>query len=235
MLFYDDKAVLVVDEKDLAQKAYRAIREMLFNNEIIPGQKIAYRDLSERLGIGVTPITTALRWLEFQTFVQRKPNRGYYAETINIKEIEEIYDLRNVIENSLLPATLTQLDEEGIERLNNALETQEKAEKEKSDISKLMILDRDFHLTLASLSKCRTQQRMLGFLLDLILLKYRSNVLFQVYMQNWSSDHRIVCEHVFALDLTEAQSALSHHLLRAKQFFLQHMNKQIAEGRIHVS
>jgi DNA-binding GntR family transcriptional regulator len=235
MLFYDEKAVLEVDEKDLAQKAHWAIREMLFNNEIVPGQKIAYRDLSERLGIGVTPITTALRWLEFQTLVHRKPNRGYYAETINIKEIEEIYDLRNVIENSLLPTTLTLLDEEGIERLNIALETQEKAEKERSDISKLMILDRAFHMTLASLSKCRTQQRMLGFLFDLLLLKYGSTVLFQVYIQNWSSEHRIVCERVFTLDLTGAQSALSHHLLRVKQFFLQHMNKQIAEGRIHVS
>ncbi len=35
MLFYDEKAVLEVDEKDLAQKAHWAIREMLFNNEMV--------------------------------------------------------------------------------------------------------------------------------------------------------------------------------------------------------
>ena len=44
-------------------KAYQGIRQMLFHNEIVPGQKIAYRDLAERLGMSQTPVIQALKWL----------------------------------------------------------------------------------------------------------------------------------------------------------------------------
>jgi DNA-binding GntR family transcriptional regulator len=53
------------DARDSTWKAYTGIRNMLFHNEIMPGQKIAYRDLAERLGMSQTPVIQALKWLEF--------------------------------------------------------------------------------------------------------------------------------------------------------------------------
>ena len=43
-----------------AQLAYDGIRNMMFHNEIVPGQKISYRDLSERLGMSQTPVIPSL-------------------------------------------------------------------------------------------------------------------------------------------------------------------------------
>ena len=88
------------------RKAYLGIRNMLFHNEIGPGQKISYRDLAERLGMSQTPVIQALKWLEFQQLVRHEPNRGYYTAPVSLQEVEEIYDLRELIELALLPGTM---------------------------------------------------------------------------------------------------------------------------------
>ena len=88
------------------QIAYEGIRRMLFHNEIVPGSKISYRDLSERLGMSQTPVIQALKWLEFQQLVRHEPHRGYFTAEISLQEVEEVYELRELIELSLLSRTV---------------------------------------------------------------------------------------------------------------------------------
>ena len=57
-------------KSDLTWKAYMAIRQMLFYNEIHSGQKIKYKDLSTRIGVSMTPVIQALKWLEFTNIVR---------------------------------------------------------------------------------------------------------------------------------------------------------------------
>jgi len=95
---------------------------MLFHNEIVPGQKIAYRELANRFEMSITPVAHALKWLELQGLVRREPNKGYYAEPISLKQVEETYDLRVVLETSLLPISLKLLEKNSIEMLEKALE-----------------------------------------------------------------------------------------------------------------
>ena len=87
---------------DLTKKAHMLIRQMMFHNEIVPGQKLAYRDLAKRLEMSLTPVSNALKYLEFQGLVRKELNRGYYTEPISVKEVQEIYDFRELIEVSLL-------------------------------------------------------------------------------------------------------------------------------------
>ncbi|MDP2268665.1 MAG: GntR family transcriptional regulator, partial [Deltaproteobacteria bacterium] len=78
------------EREDSGQIAYQGIRHMLYNKELVPGQRIAYRDLAERLDLSPTPIIQALKWLEIQGFVQHEPNRGYIMAPFSLKEIEEL-------------------------------------------------------------------------------------------------------------------------------------------------
>ena len=85
---------------DHSQKAYNGIRRMLYHKELIPGQKIAYRELAERLNMSPTPIIQALKWLELQGFVRHEPNRGYFMAPFSLEELEQIYELRELLEQS---------------------------------------------------------------------------------------------------------------------------------------
>ena len=65
-------------------KAYHGLRQMMFHKEIVPGQKIAYQDLADRLGMSLTPVIQALKWMEIQGLVRHESHRGYHVEPVDV-------------------------------------------------------------------------------------------------------------------------------------------------------
>ena len=215
--------------EDLTQRAYIGIRSMLFHNEIVPGQKIAYRELADRFGMSITPVAHALKWLELQRLVRREPNKGYNAEPISLKQVDEIYDLRAVLETSLLPATMRLLDKKGIERLKKALDASLSSLNGDS-LSEKLIKDMEFHFTLASLSQCKTQQNVLGHIYDLLYLKYRSSLSFGISMRSVVvSDHQSIFDCVAAKDLVSAKKNLFRHIRNAKKHAIKGLEQALLD------
>jgi len=206
------------------QRAYLGIRNMLFHNEIVPGQKISYRDLAERLGMSQTPVIQALKWLEFKQLVRHEPNRGYYTAPVSIQEVEEIYDLRELIELSLLPGTLERLDDRGVKALQTALEDHRKAAQETYLYDRLQ-KDMEFHLDMAALSGCLVQQQTLRNLFDLLYLKYGGSLLFSTSMATAYADHAELYEHIVNRNLKGARKVLKRHIRRVKKHVLAGLEK----------
>lgn len=206
------------------QKAYQGIRRMLFHSEIVPGQKIAYRDLAERLGMSQTPVIQALKWLEFQGLVRHERHRGYYTEPVSIQEVGEIYDFREQIELALLPSTVTNLDKTGLKNLEVALEAHLEASRE-IYLHDRLIKDKEFHLCLASLSGNRVQLQTLRLLFDLLYLKYGGNLLFSTSMDQADIAHKELFNHLVDGDLEAARSILTRHIQRVKNHVLNSLQR----------
>lgn len=203
------------EREDYTQEAYTGIRRMFFHNEIIPGQKISYRDLAERLNMSSTPIIQALKRLEFQGFVRHEPNRGYYTEKISIKEITEIYDFREVIERALLPVAIMKINAHGLERLKLALESHLSAVRD-IYLKERLMKDMEFHLTLAELSECTLQINTLKHLFDLLYLKYRGNILFVTPMERVDDEHSRLYALIAQGDADGACEILRQHISNVK-------------------
>ena len=109
---------------DQDRKAYLGICQMLFNNELHPGQKIANKDLAQRLGVSTTPVIHALKLLEVKGITRRETNRGYFINTITVQEVEEIFDARIALEVSLLPKTVNFLDDEALKKISEYIDCQ---------------------------------------------------------------------------------------------------------------
>ena len=214
--------------EDHTLKAFNGIRRMLFHNEIAPGQKIVYGDLAKRLHMSPTPVIQALKWLEFQGIVRREPNRGYFTEPISLKEVKEIYELRELVELSLLPATIDRLEESGIIRLKIALEDHRNASA-RVYLNDRLLKDMGFHLTLAALSGCTVQQKVLKDLFDLLYLKYRGSILFVNFMKTVDTAHRDIFNAVTRRDLDGARKTLAAHISEVKQHVLEGLGRMIAE------
>lgn len=209
-------------------EAYIAIRRMLFHKEVVSGQKIAYRELAERLKMSPTPVVHALKWLEFQGLVQHRPNRGYYIAPFSLEEVREIYDLRQTIEVSLLPETMRRIDERGIKRLKAALKAHLSAARE-TYLNERLLKDMEFHLTLASLSQRHIHQQTLRNLFDLLYLKYRGSDFSARPMDVVDYEHKKIFEAVASRDLQKAQKVLSQHLSDVKNKVLIRLEKMIKE------
>jgi DNA-binding GntR family transcriptional regulator len=217
-------------KSDLAHKAYMGMRQMLFYNEITPGQKIKYQDLANRLGVSITPVIHALKWLEFKGIVRHEPNVGYHINEISLQEVKEIYDTRLLLETSLLPETLSHIDEKGIQRVQLTLEDFEKAIKAEDYYGRIMT-DMKFHMTLASLSKCRIQLKMLQELFDLLLLKYSRNLFFISIMDTSRQEHWRILEDLKVRNLKEIQKTMTQHIRNVKDHILKGLTHMLANNK----
>lgn len=220
--------------KDLTHKAYQAIRQMLFYNEIMPGQKIKYKDLAARVGVSMTPVIQALKWLEFRNIVRHEPNKGYYVNEVSLKEIREVYDTRLLIEVALVPETMRRLDESGLENIRSAHAAYKTAVAQ-DKYHKRIMMDMEFHMCLAALADCHIQLKMLYELFDVLLLRYSRNLFFISVMDSSLQEHIDILNCLEAGDENGLSQALSHHITVVRDHILKGMARIMVDDRESLS
>ena len=206
--------------------ALDGIKEMLFTNALLPGQKISYRQLAEELGLSLTPVIQALKHLEFQGLVRHEPHKGYSTEPMSIQEVQDIYDTRELIETALVPDIIHNLDAEGIHTIKALLDLPRVA---RDAVNQRLMRDREFHLTLARLSRRRVQVQILNQLFDLLYLKYRGSLLFVESESPVGSQHRDIFDALISRDTARAQAAMKTHFTKIRSQALQALAKLLAE------
>lgn len=214
--------------EDSAQIAYQGIRHMLYSKELVPGQRILYRDLAEKLELSATPVIQALKWLELQGFVQHEPRRGYSMAPFSLQELEELYEIRELLEPSLVPTAIEKIDKNGLTALKEALEAHLAADRE-SYLKERLFKNRDFHMTLASLSGKATQVRILQNVFDMLFLKYGGNYFPISSLSATDQAHQEIYDAVALRSLERAQMVLKNHLTNVKIQVMSSIKKVLAE------
>jgi phosphonate utilization transcriptional regulator len=74
------------------------IEQMILRGDLGVGQRINESELAVRFGTSRGPIREALRGLEESRLVRSAKNRGVFVREISIDEADEIYDLREVLD-----------------------------------------------------------------------------------------------------------------------------------------
>jgi DNA-binding GntR family transcriptional regulator len=202
-------------ERHPAEIAFRRLRLMFFNNEIGPGQKISTTDIAERFHMSPTPIIQALKWMELQGLVRHEHNRGYYTEKCTLSEIQEIYELRETLEPSLMPYIIANLHDDNLKYLHEALKAH-LASLNQDTLQIRSLTDMEFHFALASISGKETHLNFLKDLFDLLYLKYRNRNLFYLPLKSSGPDHIEIYEQVARRDTKKAQTALKRHIENIK-------------------
>jgi DNA-binding GntR family transcriptional regulator len=83
-----------VSAVDLARKV---LKDSIISGELKPGQQLKEEALSSRLEISRPPIREALKTLEAEGLITRRPRRGVFVSEITENDIWEIYTLKMVL------------------------------------------------------------------------------------------------------------------------------------------
>lgn len=85
------------------------IREAILEGKLGPGERLVESQLAQELGISRTPIREALLLLQAEGLVDALPNRGATVRAYDVRELEDMYELRALLEGQAARRAATRM------------------------------------------------------------------------------------------------------------------------------
>jgi DNA-binding GntR family transcriptional regulator len=85
--------------ESLRQKIYQSIREDITYGKLFPGERLVESQLAEKFKASRSPIREAIRQLESEGLIRLNQNKGITVARLSVKEVDEIYNLRWLLES----------------------------------------------------------------------------------------------------------------------------------------
>jgi len=101
--------------KSLTDRFEEIITLRILEGSFKLNQRINVNSLKKEFGTSVTPIREALNRLAQRGLVTISSRVGYYVKNFTVKEIEDIYDLREILEIGALEDAINNIGKEDIE------------------------------------------------------------------------------------------------------------------------
>ncbi len=129
------------------QHAVEALRAMILAGELRPGQRVSQDHVAASVGLSVAPVREALRVLEQEGQVSYRPRRGYFVTELRAADLQEIYALRQLLEERAARHALPALDDDALQRIARAARECENAAANDDVIAELEA-NRRFHFAI---------------------------------------------------------------------------------------
>src|SRR3954454_19257742 len=93
------------------------LEEAILGGELKPGERLRAEALAQRFGTSRTPIREALLQLEAHGLVEVEPNRGAVVKAFDRDDLQDLYEVRALIEPHAAARAATRISEVGVARL----------------------------------------------------------------------------------------------------------------------
>jgi DNA-binding GntR family transcriptional regulator len=93
--------------RTLNEEAYRRIEELIVTLDLEPGSVVSEATLSERIGIGTTPIREALQRLAREHLVQILPRRGVIVTAVDVGQQLQVLETRRELDRLIARTAAT--------------------------------------------------------------------------------------------------------------------------------
>jgi DNA-binding GntR family transcriptional regulator len=214
----EDRAESVTAQELVLVSVRRAIMEGVLR----PGHRLRQEELAEVFGTSRIPVREALRALEYEGLVSSEPHRGFTVTGLDSDDIEEVYDLRIILESHAIRLALPLLTDEDLADLEDNFEAMQSA----SAPDDLLAAREKFYLRLFSVTG---RPRLVG-----LIMRHRQEV---ARVLRWSTIHHSneVHQHFFdAVRLGDADRAvaqLSNHYRRVALLIRRYIKEADARDR----
>ncbi len=178
--------------------------------------------------MSLTPVVQALKHMEFMGLVSHEKNRGFFVEKVTPQQIDEAYRLRSVIEPMMLEQAIPSLDENGLKKINNAMDEYLVAT-QKGSVKLMLVKDIQFHMVLAELSNQTISILLLKHLFDFLYLRFSEELIFSRPSENSIADHSAILKAIKNKDIDVAAQALKSHILHTHKNALDGLKDRLDE------
>ena len=208
-------ALQLVQSNSLPALVHAEIEQLILRGELPIGQRVNESELAARFGTSRGPIREALRALEESRLVRSEKHRGVFVREISVAEADEIYDVREVLDQLVgqrvaertTPAELAEL-EAAVAEMDDATTTQ--------DLKRYHALNLKFHdLLVAFAGNARLTETYRLMTKELLLFRLRGLQDGGGFAVS-NTEHRAVVEAIAARDCTRAGQLLRQHAAKSR-------------------
>jgi len=197
-------------------RVYKTIKERIISLDLKPGDVLSDRKLSEELKVSRTPVREALNLLQKENFVRQQHGRGFCVSEISLKNIEDLYDVRIVLE----AAALRQAAQKDVTTLVGKME---QVLRRHSDLVKNLkpkgtfFEDAEFHKTFAAMSENQYLFEILKSILERIEMLRNIEEISRQRVLVALEQHSKVFDFFKKGLYKESEQALCEHLQDSKE------------------
>ena len=137
-------ALQLVQAHSLPALVQTEIEQMVLSGELGVGQRLNESELAGRFGTSRGPVREALRALEECGLVRSEKNRGVFVREISVAEADEIYDVREALDELIGRRLAERITDQQLQALK-ALIAEMDAATGAQDVKRYHALNLEFH------------------------------------------------------------------------------------------
>ncbi|MBV1910715.1 MAG: GntR family transcriptional regulator [Kangiellaceae bacterium] len=157
--------------KTLADLVYQKIRTDIISGELKASEKLRLSNLCKKYDIGMSPLREALARLTGDALVVTEGQRGFWVAPLSIEELDDITNVRALLESEALQQSIQNSDEEWKDELSMAFKELTRIEGELKGRSYDLVpeweeANKVFHEVLVSRCQSQWMKKMIKILIQ---------------------------------------------------------------------
>jgi len=212
--------------KTRTQLVVEILREKILNGEIKAGQPLRQAALAEELNVSRIPVREALLQLEAEGLVAFEPHKGATATELDVDQVDELFELRAMLEGDLLAASIPHLTEESLEEAESLLRKLDKAFGQENAANTWSELNSDYHNCLYSGANRPQTQDLVNTLNKNADRYIRMHLLWAGGISKAESEHSELLSYCKERNVEKAVELLKQHILGSRDEIKEFLNQR---------
>ena len=203
------------------EKTYDYLKSNILSGRFVPGERLAEEHLAKELGVSRTPVREALHKLEQDGLIEPLESRGFCIPKDSEEEIEDLFELRTVLEGYTLKLICERITDEQIGRLEEIIDKAEVSLRRKR-IDEVFQWNTEFHDILYGM--VADKRRFYNLIVNIrkYVLRYRKDTLQYLGAAKRTIDgHRQILLALKLKDPDLCERVMRAHIREAKDDALQ--------------
>jgi DNA-binding GntR family transcriptional regulator len=203
------------------EKTYDTLKSSILSGRLVQGERLTEEHLAEELGVSRTPVREALHKLEQDGLIEPLGSRGFCIPMDSQEEIEDLFELRAVLEGYTLKMICERITDEQIVNLEEILEKANHALR-RERIDEVFQWNTQFHDTLHGMVADKRRFHNLIVNMRKYVLRYRKDTLQYLGAAKRADDgHRQILLALKIKDPELCERVMRVHIRQSKEDALQ--------------
>lgn len=203
--------VAIAGRTSLRERVAESLRAALVSGRMVPGPTYSIPALAEQFGVSATPVREAMLDLVNEGIVTPVPNKGFRVVELTDAELDQITELRRLLEVPTVSTLSGSLDGAAIKLLRRlAGDVRDAAGR--GDVVGYVEADRELHLTLLAQAGNPRLVEMVGRLRDQSRLYGLEQLALEGVLIDSADEHLRLIDALESGDRHATEQVMAHHL-----------------------